>query len=106
MMLMRKDSLKEAASCDEKRHPATLSDEKLSLDLHSEFSKMQKFYSLELSIARDGSALQKVTIEKMIKRFYRYLWFLKYIKNITPVKLFLCANLDFVEELFCSLHDR
>ena len=103
---MRKDSLKEAASCHEKRHPATLSDEKLSLDLHSEFSKMQKFYSLELSIARDGSALQKVTIEKMIKRFYRYLWFLKYIKNITPVKLFLCANLDFVKKLFCSLHDR
>jgi hypothetical protein len=53
-VLIRKDRSSEATSCDEKRQPATLSDEELSPNLRSEFSEVRKFYSLEINIAREG----------------------------------------------------
>ena len=96
----------EMASCHEKRQPATPSDEELSLNLHSEFSKVQKLYSLEINIAHEGSELQTSTIEKMIKRIFKYLGFLKYVKNIAPIQLFHYANLEFVQEFFCFMIDR
>ena len=96
----------EASSCDEKRQPATLSEEELSPSLRSEFSELRKFYSLEINLAREGSALQTSTIEKMIERVSRYLWFLKYVKNIAPLQLFDCANPEFVQEFVRFMIDR
>ena len=63
-MLIEKDTLNEAASCDEKGQPATLSHEELSPSLHFEFSEVRTFYSLERNIDHGGSALQMSTIEK------------------------------------------
>ena len=105
-VLTGKDMSDKAASCDDKRQPATLSDRKLSPNLHSEFSEVRKFFSLELNIDHEGSALQTSTIEKMMERTSRYLWFLKYIKNIALVQLFHCANLEFVQEFVCFMIDR
>ena len=105
-MLIEKDLSNEAASCDEKRQPATFSDEELSPNLRFEFSEVRKFYSLELNIDREGSALQASTIEKMIERISRYLWFLKYVKHIAPVQLFHCANPEFVQEFVRFMMDR
>lgn len=106
LVLMTNDNSNEAVSCDEKRQPSTLSDEELSPDLRSEFSELRNFYSLELNTARDGCALQKVTIEKIIERVSRYLWFLKYVKNNIRLHLFLCANPEFVEEFVRFMMDK
>ena len=81
-------------------------DEELSPNLRSEFSEVRKFFSLQLNVAREGSALQTSTIEKMIERTSRYLWFLKYIKNIAHVQLFHCANPEFVQEFVRFMIDR
>ena len=105
-VLMRNDSSNEVASCDEKRQPSTLSDEELSPDLRSEFSELRNFYSLELNTAREGCALQKVTIKKIIERVSRYLWFLKNVKNNVPLHLFLCTNPEFVEEFIRFMMDK
>ena len=83
-----------------------LSDKELSLNLRFEFSEVQKFYSQELNIDREGSALQSCTIDKVIARVYQYLWFLKYVKNIAPVELFYCANPEFVQEFVCLIDRR
>ena len=98
LVLIEKDASNKAASCDEKRQPATLSDEELSPNLPFEFSEVRKINSQELNIDREGSTLQSSTIEKMIERISRYLWFLKYIKDIAPLELFHCANPEFVQE--------
>ena len=42
----------------------------------------------------------------MIKRISRYLWFLKYVKDIAPVELFHCANAEFVQEFVRFMIDR
>ena len=105
-VLIEKDASNEAASCDEKRQPATLSDEELSPNLRSEFSELREFYSQELNIDRGGSALQSSTVEKMVERVSRYLWFLKYVKNIAPVELFHCANPELVQEFVRFMIDR
>ena len=105
-MLIEKDMSNDAASCHEKRQPATLSDDELLPILRFEFSEVRKFFSLELNFAREGSALQTFTIEKMIERISRYLWVLKYVKSIAPVQLFHCANPEFVQEFVRFMIDR
>ena len=100
------DASSEAASCDEKRQPATLSEEELSPNLRFEFSEVRKFYSQELNIDREGSALQNSTVQKMLERISRYLWFLKHVKDIAPVELFHCANPEFVREFVRFMIDR
>ena len=42
----------------------------------------------------------------MIERISRYLWFLKYIKDIAPLELFHCANPEFVQEFVCFMIDK
>ena len=105
-MLIEKDMSSKAASCGEKRQPAMLSDKELSPNLRFEFSEVRKFYSQELNIDREGRALQSCTIDKVIAQIYRFLWFLKYVKNIAPVELFYCTNPEFVQEFVCFMIDR
>ena len=42
----------------------------------------------------------------MIKRISRYLWFLTYIKDIAPLELFHCTNLEFVQEFVSFMIDK
>ena len=58
---------------------------------------MHRFYVLEINVDRDGNALQNVTIDKMIERLCRFLWFLKNVKNVEP-KLVSCSEPQLVEE--------
>lgn len=62
-----------------------LSDEELLLNFCFEFFEVWKFYFLEINIVCEGSVLWMIIIEKMIERIFRYLWFLKYVKNIVFV---------------------
>ena len=92
-----------AASVSEKKgKPDSLSHEEISPTLRSEFSEIRRFYSLELNFDREGGPLQSSTIDKMLERICRFLWFLKNVKKVQPEFLLRrCTN----HPRICSLHD-
>ena len=80
------------ATCGEnKRAALTLTEEEMSPELRADFCEIRKFYTLELNVDRDGSAMQAVTIDKMFERIGRFLWYLRNVKNVQP-ELSCCSN--------------
>ena len=80
------------ATCGEnKRVALTLTEEEMSPQLCADVCEIRKFYTFELNVDRDGSAMQAVTIDKMFERIGRFLWYLRNIKNVDP-ELSCCSN--------------
>ena len=78
-------SASKATSVSEKKgKPDSLSHEDMPPTLHPECSEIQRFYSLELKFDREGGPLQSSTIDKMLERICRFLWFLKNVKKFEP----------------------
>ena len=54
------------SSCNENKKVASLTREERSAELLSDINEIRRFYSSELNYDCDGSALQNVTIDKML----------------------------------------
>ena len=94
-----------AASVSEKKgKPDSLSHEEMSPTLRSEFSEIRRFYSLELNFDREGGPLQSSTIDKMLERICRFLWFLKNVKKVEP-ELSRCADAQTIQEFVHYMMD-
>ena len=91
-------------SSAKKAKPASLSHEEMSPTLRAEYSEIRKFYSLELNFDREGGSLQSSTIDKMLERISRFLWFLKNVKNIEP-ELSYCADPQSIQEFVHYMMD-
>ena len=92
------------ASCSEnKRAALMLTEEEMSPELRADFCKIRRFYRLKLNVDRNGSAMQAVTIDKMLERIGRFLWYLRNVKNVDP-NLSCCSNPLLVQD-FVN-HDR
>lgn len=98
-------SLSTDASDEKSKTAATLNEEEMSPKLRSDLCKIRKFYSVELNFDRAGCALQTSTIEKMIERCCRFLWFLKNIKKVEP-ELTYCVNPQVVQEFVHYMMDK
>ena len=85
------------SSCNENKKVASLSKEEMSPELLSDINEIRRFYSSELNYDRDGSALQNVTIDKMLERLSRFMWYLKNVKKVDP-KFSYCADAEIVQE--------
>ena len=66
----------------DKKKGVSISEHEMSAGLHSEFSKIRKFYSDKLICNSEGTALRSNTIVKMLERTSVFLWFLKNVKNL------------------------
>ena len=69
----------------------------MSPSLRSQLSKVQEFYSLQINCDREGNALQKVTIDKMVERVSALLWIVKNVKGVEP-SLIHCGDAELVQE--------
>ena len=85
------------SSCNENKKVASLSSEEMSPELLSDINEIRRFYSSELNYDRDGSALQNVTIDKMVERLSRFMWYLKNVKKVDP-KFSYCADAEIVQQ--------
>lgn len=85
------------SSCNENQKVASLSNEEMSPELLSDINEIRRFYSSELNYDRDGSALQNVTIDKMVERLSRFLWYLRNVKKVDP-KFSYCADAEVVQQ--------
>ena len=85
------------SSCNESKKVASLSSEEMSPELLSDIKEIRRFYSCELNCDREGSALQNVTIDKMIERLSRFMWYLKNVKKVDP-KFSYCADAQIIQQ--------
>ena len=88
-----------------KKTSFTLGESEMSPSLRSELSKVREFYSLQINCDREGNALQKVTIDKMVERVSALLWFLKNVKGIEP-SLIHCRDAQLVQEFVHYMMDK
>ena len=59
--------------------------------------KVREFYSLQINCDCTGNAMQKVTIDKMLKRVSALLWFVKKVNGIQP-SLIHCGDARLLQE--------
>ena len=88
-----------------KKTSLTLGESEMSPSLRSELSKVRQFYSLQINCDREGNALQKVTIDKMVERVSALLWFSKNVKGIEP-SLIHCGDAQLVQEFVHYMMDK
>ena len=74
-----------------------LKESEMSSDLLSLMQQLKNFYSRDINLRREGSALQESTLSKMVERISAFFWFAKRVKGIEP-SLSLCGDPSTIQE--------
>ena len=83
----------------------TLNESEMSAGLRSELSTIKKFYCDKFNCNREGTALQSITIDKMLERTSVFLLVLKNVKNLDTA-LTHCSNPELVQEFVQFMMDK
>ena len=69
----------------------------MSSELLSLMQQLERFYSQDINIQREGGPLQESTLKKMVGRISAFFWFAKRVKGIEPA-LSLCSDTSAVQD--------
>lgn len=82
---------------EEPKSTRVLKESEMSSELLSLMQQLERFYSQDINIQREGGPLQKSTLNKMVGRISAFFWFAKRVKGIEPA-LSLCSDTSAVQD--------